>query len=101
MNIQKLMRQAQQMQERMQRELGELVVEASAGGGMVVVKMTGHKQLVGVTIDPEIVAANDPAMLADLVLVAVNDAARKVDETMQTKLGSMTGGMAGGLPGFG
>ena len=97
MNIQKLMRQAQEMQSKMQRELAELVVEATAGGGMVTVKMTGHKQLVGVVIDPEIVAANDPAMLADLVLAAVNEAGRKVDEAMQSRLGAMTGG----LPGFG
>jgi len=97
MNIQKLMRQAQQMQERMQRELGEMVVEASAGGGMVNVKMSGHKQLVAVTIDPEIVAANDPEMLADLVLVAVNDAARKVDEETQAKLGAL----GAGIPGLG
>jgi len=97
MNIQKLMRQAREMQDRMQRELAELVVEASAGGGMVTVKMTGHKQLVAVTIDAEIVAANDPPMLADLVLVAVNDAARKVDEAMQERVGSL----AGGLPGLG
>jgi len=97
MNIQKLMRQAQEMQNRMQRELGELVVEASAGGGMVTVKMSGHKQLVGVTIDPEILAANDPEMLADLVLVAVNDAARKVDEAAQAKIGAL----GAGIPGFG
>ena len=97
MNIQKLMRQARDMQDRMQRELAELTVEAAAGGGMVRVRMTGHKQLVGVTIDPEIVAANDPAMLGDLVLAAVNEAARKVDEEMQSRLGSL----AGGMPGFG
>ncbi len=95
MNIQKLMRQAQEMQQRMQRELAELEVEASAGGGMVTVRMSGHKQLLAVKIDPEIVAANDPAMLADLVLVAVNDAARRVDEAMQSRLGSMTGGLPG------
>jgi DNA-binding YbaB/EbfC family protein len=97
MNIQKMMRQAREMQERMQRELAELEVEASAGGGMVTVKMTGHKQLTAVAIDPEIVAANDPAMLADLVLVAVNEAGRRVDEEMQSRLGSL----AGGLPGLG
>ena len=101
MNIQKLMRQAQEMQNRMQRELAELEVEASAGGGMVTVKMSGHKQLLAVTIDPEIVAANDPAMLSDLVLVAVNDAARRVDEAMQARLGSLAGGLPGGLPGIG
>ena len=97
MNLQKLMRQAREMQDRMQRELAELVVEAAAGGGMVAVRMSGHKQLLAVTIDPEIVAANDPAMLADLVLVAVNDAARRVDEAMQSRLG----GLAGGIPGLG
>jgi DNA-binding YbaB/EbfC family protein len=97
MNIQKLMRQAQQMQERVQREMGELVVEASAGGGMVTVRMSGHKQLVGVSIDREAIEAGDAAMLGDLVLVAVNDAARKVDEALQSKLGAV----AGGLPGLG
>jgi len=97
MNIQKLMRQAREMQDRMQRELAELTVEASAGGGMVTVKMTGHKQLVAVAIDPEIVSADDPAMLADLVLAAVNEAGRKVDEAMQERVGSL----AGGLPGLG
>jgi DNA-binding YbaB/EbfC family protein len=97
MNIQKLMRQAQQMQERVQREMAELVLEASSGGGMVVVKMNGHKQLVGVTIDREVIDPEDPDLLGDLVLTAVNEAARKVDETLQSKLGAL----GGGLPGFG
>lgn len=92
-----LMKQAQQMQERVQREMGELVVEASAGGGMVTVRMSGHKQLVGVAIDPEVVDPADPVLLADLVLAAVNEAGRKVDETLQSKLG----GLGGGLPGLG
>ena len=96
MNIQKLMKQAQQMQEKMQRELAELVVEASTGGGMVAVKMSGHKQLLAITIDPEVLDPADPAMLQDLVLAAVNEAARKVDEAMQSRLG----GLAGGLPGM-
>ena len=95
MNIQKMLKQAQQMQERMQRELGELVVEASAGGGMVTAKMNGHKVLLGVTIDPEVLDPKDPAMLQDLVLAAVNEAARKVDEAMQSRLGAMTGGLPG------
>lgn len=95
MNIQKLMKQAQQMQERVQREMGELVVEASAGGGMVTVRMSGHKQLVGVAIDPEVVDPADPALLADLVLAAVNEAGRKVDETLQSKLGGLGGGLSG------
>ena len=96
MNIQKLMRQAQQMQERMQRELAELEVEAAAGGGMVAVRMSGHKQLLGVTIDPEVLDPEGPGMLQDLVLAAVNEAARKVDEETQARLG----GLAGGLPGM-
>ena len=96
MNIQKLMRQAQEMQERMQRELSTLEVEATAGGGMVTVKMSGHKQLLGVTIDPEVLDPSDPGMLQDLILAAVNEAARKVDEATQAKLG----GFAGGLPGL-
>jgi DNA-binding YbaB/EbfC family protein len=97
MNIQKLMKQAQQMQERVQREMAELVVEASAGGGMVTVRMTGHKQVVGVAIDREVVDPEDPGMLGDLVMAAVNEAGRKVDETLQSKLGAMTGA---GLPGL-
>jgi len=95
MNIQKLMRQAQQMQERMQRELGELVVEAASGGGMVKVSMSGHKNLLSVAIDPEAIDPSDPAMLQDLVLAAVNEACRKVDEALQSRLGSMAGGMPG------
>ena len=95
MNIQKLMRQAQEMQARMQRELSELTVEAGAGGGMVSVKMSGHKQLLAVTIDPEVLDPKDPGMLQDLVLAAVNEAARKVDEAMQQKLGAVSGGIPG------
>ncbi|MCB9378899.1 MAG: YbaB/EbfC family nucleoid-associated protein [Holophagales bacterium] len=97
MNIQKLMRQAQQMQERMQRELGELVVEAASGGGMVKVSMSGHKHLLSVAIDPEAIDPSDPAMLQDLVLAAVNEACRKVDEALQSRLGSMAGGLPPGL----
>jgi len=95
MNIQKLMKQAQQMQEKMQRELAELAVEATAGGGMVTVRMSGHKQLLAVVIDPEVMDPSDPAMLQDLVLAAVNEAARKVDEAMQLKLGALSGGLPG------
>lgn len=95
MNIQKLMKQAQQMQERMQRELAELVVEATAGGGMVTVKMSGHKNLLSVKIDPEVMDPADAGMLEDLVVAAVNEATRKVDEAMQSKLGAFSGGMPG------
>jgi DNA-binding YbaB/EbfC family protein len=71
------------------------VVEASVGGGMVTVKMSGHKQVVGVKIDPEVLDPQDPAMLEDLVAAAVNEAARKVDEQMQDKLGALGGGLPG------
>jgi DNA-binding YbaB/EbfC family protein len=94
-NIRQLMKQAQQMQEKMKRELAELVVEASVGGGMVTVKMSGHKQFVGVSIDPEIMDPDDASMLEDLVLAAVNEAGRKVDEELQSKMGSMASGMPG------
>jgi DNA-binding YbaB/EbfC family protein len=95
MNIQKLMKQAQQMQERMQRELAELTVEAAAGGGMVKVRMSGHKQVLAIEIDREVIDPQDPGMLQDLVLAAVNEAGRKVDEAMQSRLGSMSGGLPG------
>ena len=95
MNIQKLMKQAQQMQEKMQRELAELVVEATAGGRMVTVQMSGHKHLLAVKIDPEVMDPADPSMLQDLVLAAVNEATRKVDEAMQSKLGAFSGGLPG------
>jgi nucleoid-associated protein EbfC len=98
MNIQKLMKQAAQMQERMQRELGALEVEGSAGGGMVSVKMNGHKQLLAVTIEREVLEPPDPEMLQDLILAAVNDASRKVEEAMQEKVGALTGGL--GMPGM-
>jgi DNA-binding YbaB/EbfC family protein len=95
MNIQKLMRQAQQMQEKVQRELGELSVEASVGGGMVTVRMSGHKILQSVTIEAEVLDPADPAMLQDLILSAVNEAARKVDEELQRRLGSLGAGLPG------
>ena len=97
MNLQKLMRQAQQMQERVQHELAELVVEASVGGGMVAVKMSGHKQVLAVTIDPEVVDPKDPALLQDLVMAAFNEASRKVEEEVQSRLGGLTAGLPGGL----
>jgi len=95
MNIQKLMKQAQQMQEKLQREQGDIVVEAIVGGGMVSVKMSGHKQLIGVSIDPEVLDPDDPGMVSDLVIAAVNEAGRMVDEELQQKLGGLAGGMPG------
>ena len=93
-NMQDMMQQAQKMQEKLQAEVALIRVEAAAGGGMVTVKMDGHKKVLGVKIDPEV--AGDVEMLKDLVLAAVNEAAQKVDEESQKKMGGMLGGM--GLP---
>src|ERR1039458_193821 len=93
-NMQAMMKQAQQMQERMQEEVAQIRVEASAGGGMVTVKMDGHKNVLGVKIDPEV--AGDVEMLQDMVLAACNEAAKKVDQESQQKMSGMLGGM--GLP---
>lgn len=92
-NIRQLMKQAQAMQERLQQELAEMEVEVSVGGGMVTVRMSGHKQLTAVDIDPEAMDPDDPELLEDLVLAAVNQAARRVDETLQGKMGSMASGL--------
>ena len=89
MNMRKLLKQAQDMQDKMQRDLGETFAEASVGGGMVGVKINGHKHLVEVKIDPEAVDPDDLGMLEDLVIAAVNEASRKMDETLREKLGSM------------
>jgi nucleoid-associated protein EbfC len=98
MNPKQLMKQVQQMQETMQRRMQELRVEGTAGGGMVKATMNGSKELLGVVIDKEAVDPNDVEMLQDLVVAAVNEAARKVDEEMQSSLGAMTGGMK--IPGL-
>ncbi len=91
-NMQAMMQQAQKMQEKLQAEVALIRVEATAGGGMVTVKMDGHKHVLGVKIDPEV--AGDVEMLQDLVLAAVNEAAQKVDEESQKKMGGMLGGMS-------
>lgn len=92
-SIRQLMKQAQEMQAKLQRELAETVVESSVGGGMVTVQMSGHKKLVSVTIDPEVLDPDDTSMLEDLILAAVNEAHRKVDETLQGKMGSIAANM--------
>lgn len=94
-SMRQLMKQAQEMQERLQRELNTLVVEASVGGGMVTVQMSGHKQLVSVKIDPEAMDKEDPSMLEDLIVAAVNEAGRRVEETMQGKMGSLASSLPG------
>jgi len=98
MNPKQLMKQVQQMQTQMQQRMTELRVEGSAGGGMVKATMNGHKELLAIAIDKEAVDPNDVEMLQDLVVAAVNEASRKVDEEMQGQLGAMTGGMK--IPGL-
>jgi nucleoid-associated protein EbfC len=89
LNIQQMMKQAQQMQEQMSREMDELRVEASAGGGVVNVTMKGDHEIIALKVDPELVKENDVEMLQDMVIAAVNEANRKVNEAMKSKLGSM------------
>lgn len=95
--LQGLMQQAQKQAQALQEQMKQTVLEASAGGGSVTVKMNGSKQLLSITIDPEAVKAGDVEMLQDLVLAAVNEATRKVDEAMQSSLGGMLGGLQGML----
>jgi DNA-binding YbaB/EbfC family protein len=102
-DINKLMQQAQQMQEQMaqaQEEVANEVVEASAGGGMVTVKATGAGELVEIRIDPKAIDPDDPEMLQDLVLAAVNEALRSGRNLMESKLSGMLPPGMGGLPGF-
>jgi DNA-binding YbaB/EbfC family protein len=98
-NIQQMMKQAQAMQEKMQKEMEELRVEASAGGGVVTVQMKGNHEIVVLRIDPEAVKEGDVEMLQDMVLAAINEANRKVDEAMKGKLGGMLPPGLGGLLG--
>ncbi|MCC6392780.1 MAG: YbaB/EbfC family nucleoid-associated protein [Bryobacterales bacterium] len=93
-NMQAAMKQAQQMQARMQEEIAKIRVEGSAGGGMVMVSMDGQKNILSVKIDKEV--AGDVEMMQDLILAACNEAVRKVDEAIQQKMGGMLGGL--GLP---
>ena len=93
-NMQQMMRQAQQMQDKLQQEIALIKVEATAGGGMVSVQMDGGKNLLSVKIDPEV--AGDVEMLQDMVVAACNEAVKKVDAETKQKMGGMLGGM--GLP---
>ncbi|WP_420490545.1 YbaB/EbfC family nucleoid-associated protein [Neobacillus drentensis] len=95
-NMQNMMKQMQKMQKKMaeaQEELGEKKIEGSAGGGMVTVVVTGHKEVVDVKIKPEAVDPDDIDMLQDLVLAATNDALKKVEELTNSTMGQFTKGM--------
>jgi DNA-binding YbaB/EbfC family protein len=98
MNIQKMMEQAQQMQERLQKQMIEMRIEASAGGGMVVVTVNGNKQVLSVKLDPEVVSKDDVDMLQDLIVAAIGDAHRKVDEALASQMQGMMGGLK--IPGL-
>jgi DNA-binding YbaB/EbfC family protein len=97
-NPQKLMKQLQQAQEKMQQEIAALKVEATAGGGMVRVEVSGEKALLSLKIDPEVVSKDDVEMLQDLILAAVNEACRRVDDAVKEKVAGLTSGMK--IPGL-
>jgi DNA-binding YbaB/EbfC family protein len=98
MNIQQMMKQAQQMQDRMQKQMAEMRIEATSGGGMVTVVMNGSKQVLSLKIDPEAVSKDDVEMLQDLILAAINDGSRKADEAMSQQMNGLMGGMK--IPGL-
>ena len=100
-DFRKLMKQAREMQEQMQKvqeELAQAIVEGSAGGGMVVVTMNGRHEVSRVKIDPKVIDPEDAEMLEDLIAAAINDAASKVDERTKGEMAKLTGGL--GLPGM-
>ena len=99
MDIRKMMAQAQEMQERLQRQMAEMKISATSGGGMVIVTVNGNKQLISLQLDPEVVSKDDVGMLQDLIIAAVNDAHRRVDEALASHMQGMMGGMR--MPGIG
>ena len=98
MNIAAMMQQAKQMQEQMQKRMAETRVEATAGGGMVTVVVNGAKQVISIKIDPDVVSKDEVEMLQDLIVAALNDASRRVDEQLGESMKGMLGGL--GIPGL-
>jgi len=98
MNIQDMMRQAKEMQDQLQKQMAETRVEATAGGGMVTVVMNGAKQVHSLVIDPEVVSKDDIEMLQDMIVAALNDAHRKVDERLNQSMSGLMGGLK--IPGL-
>ena len=98
MNIVDMMRQAKKMQDRLQKQMAEVRVEATAGGGVVTVVMNGAKQVQSLTIDPAVVSKDDVEMLQDMIIAALNDAHRKVDERMGGAMQGLLGGLK--IPGI-
>jgi DNA-binding YbaB/EbfC family protein len=97
--LQQMLSRLRQVQEDMQRQVNSVAVEASAGGGMVVVKMNGQKQVLEVRIEPEVFASKDQEMLQDLIRAAVNEASRRVDDELATQMKSLAGNIPG-MPGL-
>jgi DNA-binding YbaB/EbfC family protein len=97
-NLQKLLKDAKEMQSKIQEELREMRVEGSAGGGMVTVTLDGTKNLISIRIDPEVVNKEDVEMLQDLVAAAFNDASSKVDDSLSQKIGKLGAGLK--IPGL-
>lgn len=97
-NIQKMMKQAKEMQDRLQKEMAEMRIEGSSGGGMVTVVLDGSKNLISLTINPEVVDKDDTEMLQDLIVAAFNDANAKVDEALAEKMGAFGAGLK--IPGL-
>ena len=93
--LQQMLAQFRQAQERLEKQLSEVRVEASAGGGMVSVKMNGQKQITEVHIEPDVFKGRDNEMLADLILSAVNDASRRVDEILANQVKDITNTLGG------
>ncbi|HEY4776155.1 MAG TPA: YbaB/EbfC family nucleoid-associated protein [Candidatus Acidoferrales bacterium] len=93
--LQQMLSQFRQVQEKLEKQLDEIAVEASAGGGMVIVKMNGQKQLTEVRVEPDVFKSKDQEMLQELILAAVNDAARRVDEELSKQVKDLTGGLPG------
>ena len=93
--LQQILTQFRQMQENLQKQVEQIHVEASAGGGMVTVKMNGQKQVTELRIEPEVFAGKDVEMLQDLIAAAVNEASRRVDEELANQMHSITGGLPG------
>ncbi|HEY7826152.1 MAG: YbaB/EbfC family nucleoid-associated protein [Candidatus Acidiferrales bacterium] len=93
--LQQMLSQFRQAQERLEKQIDEIGVEASAGGGMVTVKMNGQKQLTEVRIEPEVFKSKDQEMLQELLMAAVNAATRSVDEELSKQVKDLTGGLPG------
>ncbi|MGB8324777.1 MAG: YbaB/EbfC family nucleoid-associated protein [Candidatus Acidiferrum sp.] len=97
--LQQMLSRLRQVQEDLQRQVNSVAVEASAGGGMVTVKMNGQKQVLDVKIEPEVFAGKDQEMLQDLIRAAVTEASRRVDDELASQMKNLAGGIPG-IPGL-